>query len=109
MRSQVIRVRLIDLLPARQDMLQLVVIALMDSLFQGIGGLVLVRLEGGQILGDLFVTGSQPCSPRAECQVGKGYGDLLPGYEHGELVYHRNLGQFSYTQLMLVLQCVSCR
>lgn len=55
LRRQVIRVRLVHLLPAREHVLQLVVIHLVHPLFERVGGFVLVRLERGEVLGDFVV------------------------------------------------------
>jgi hypothetical protein len=56
LRRQVFRVRLVHLLPAREHVLQLVVIHLVNPFLERVGGFVLVRLECGEVLGNFVVT-----------------------------------------------------
>jgi hypothetical protein len=59
--SEVICIRLVHLLPTRHDVVKLLIVRLMDRLFQTIIAFVLVGFESCKILRDLFVSVRQPC------------------------------------------------
>lgn len=56
LRSQIIRIRLIDLLPARQHMLQLVMVCLVYALLERVGRGGLLGFEGCEVGGDFVVS-----------------------------------------------------
>jgi hypothetical protein len=56
LRSQIIRIRFIHLLPACEDMLELFVVRLMDTFFERLVPFKLVGFEGGEVLRYFLVT-----------------------------------------------------
>jgi hypothetical protein len=86
LRRQVIRVRLVHLLPAREHVLQLVVIHLVNPFFERVGGFVLVRLECGEVLGDFVVPSRAERGQRASVPI-----STLPDLQ----LYHSSTLQLS--------------